>query len=113
MKRLVALALLTFALWFPDALHGQTASPPQGDSLRLNVDGMVCSICAFGVERRLKRLDTVEDVHVNLDSGLVVVTLRPGGSVTDSTLADEVRRAGFSLRGVTRLRRGGRTGRQR
>lgn len=66
---------------------------------------MVCSLCAYGVERRLGKLDQVEDVKVNLDSALVVVLLKPGVAVSDSTLSAEVRRAGFALRGVQRLKR--------
>jgi hypothetical protein len=42
---------------------------------------------------------------VELDSGLVVLTLRPGTVVSDSVLTAEVRRAGFALRGVTRFNR--------
>lgn len=87
----------------PARLEAQ--APPPQDSLVLRVDGMVCSLCAYGVERRLKRLDQVEGVQVDLDAHRVVVTLRPGGAVSDSTLGREVRRAGFALRGVTRFAR--------
>jgi len=100
-------ALVTFALWLglalPTAAAAQVPSP--GDSLRLHVDGMVCSLCAYGVERRLGKLDQVERVKVELDSGLVVVLLNPGAPVSDSTLSEEVRRAGFALRGVQRVKR--------
>lgn len=109
MLRLATLTLVAFALWLPTSLPGQ-AAPAPGDSMRLRVDGMVCSLCAFGVERRLKRIVQVERVHVDLDSGLVVVVLRPGTAVADSTLTAEVRRAGFALRGVTRFARGRRAG---
>lgn len=85
-----------------------TAQTPPGDSLRLKVDGMVCSLCAFGVERRLKTLGDVDQVRVNLDSGLVVVLLREGVAISDSVLAREVRRAGFALRAVSRFARASR-----
>lgn len=75
------------------------------DSLRLRVDGMVCSLCAFGVERRLEKLGQVDHVNVMLDSALVVVLLKPGAAVSDSVLAAEVRKAGFALRGVERIAR--------
>lgn len=102
--RLVTVALLVgLGVALPSAAAAQAASP--GDSLRLTVDGMVCSLCAFGVERRLGKLDQVTEVRVNLDSGLVVVLLKPGTTVSDSTLSEEVRRAGFALRGVQRFKR--------
>lgn len=84
---------------------GAAQAPSTGDSLRLKVDGMVCSLCAYGVERRLKKIEQVQAVKVELDSGLVVVLLQPGAAVADSTLAEEVRKAGFALRDVARFTR--------
>lgn len=100
-----AVAALLVALARP--VSGQAPAPaaPPGDSLRLAVDGMVCSLCAYGAERRLKKIEHVDGVTVQLDSGLVVLTLRPGAAVSDSLLTAEVRRAGFALRGVTRFNR--------
>ncbi len=86
-------------------LEAQAPAGPPGDSLRLTVDGMVCSLCAYGVERRLEKLGQVEQVQVNLDSGLVVVSLKPGAAVSDSTLAEEIRKSGFALRGIERFDR--------
>lgn len=100
---LVTLALMIGMAALPGATAAQT--PPQGDSLRLRVDGMVCSLCAYGVERRLGKLEAVDEVEVNLDSALVVVVLKPGRAVSDSTLSEEVRRAGFTLRAVQRFTR--------
>ena len=100
-----ALAALLVALARPASGQAPTPAAPPGDSLRLKVDGMVCSLCAYGAERRLKKIEHVDGVTVHLDSGLVVLTLRPGAAVSDSLLTAEVRRAGFALRGVTRFNR--------
>lgn len=100
--------LLAVAALLPMSLLASSLAaqaPPPGDSLRLKVDGMVCSLCAYGAERRLRRVENVERVRVDLDSGLVVVLLRPGTAVSDSTLADQIRRAGFALRQVRRFQR--------
>jgi mercuric ion binding protein len=113
MIRSVLAPLVALTLCASPSLVAQTPASPPGDSLRLRVDGMVCSLCAFGVERRLKRIEPVEQVHVDLDSGLVVVLLRPGAAVPDSILRAEVRRAGFTLRAVSRFDRGPRAGGRR
>ena len=105
------LSFLKPALWIavlaPAVTLPLTAQAP-GDSLRLKVDGMVCSLCAYGVERRLRSLDQVDRVRVNLDSGLVVILLRPGAAISDSVLGREVHRAGFALRAVSRFPRASR-----
>ncbi len=99
----IVASLIALAGVLPQAAPAQAGS--LGDSLRLNVDGMVCSLCAYGVERRLGKVDHVDQVKVNLDSGLVVVLLKPGATVSDSLLSEEVRRAGFALRRVQRFKR--------
>lgn len=99
------LAAVLVALARPASGQAPAPAAPPGDSLRLKVDGMVCSLCAYGAERRLKKIEHVDGVTVQLDSGLVVLTLRPGAAVSDSLLTAEVRRAGFALRGVTRFNR--------
>ncbi len=99
----IVASLIALAAVLPRAAAAQAGA--LGDSLRLNVDGMVCSLCAYGVERRLGKVDQVDQVKVNLDSGLVVVLLKPGATVSDSLLSEEVRRAGFVLRGVQRFTR--------
>ncbi|MGH7614399.1 MAG: heavy-metal-associated domain-containing protein [Gemmatimonadales bacterium] len=100
-----ALMILALTLGAPGRGHAQAPAPLPGDSLRLTVDGMVCSLCAYGVERRLKKLDHVQHVQVELDSGLVVLVLEPGAALADSALAREVRKAGFALRHVGRFTR--------
>lgn len=80
-------------------------APAPGDSVELRVDGMVCSLCAYGVERRLRAIEGVEGVRVDLKRQLVVVTVRPGVTVADSVLNREVTRAGFTLRAITRRAR--------
>ena len=106
------LVTLAFVVGLVAALPAATTAQavPPGDSLRLTVDGMVCSLCAYGVERRLGKVDQVVQVKVHLDSGLVVVLLEPGTAVSDSTLSEEVRRAGFALRDVARFTREKRPG---
>ena len=43
------------------------------------VDGMSCPFCAFGVEKRLKKVNGVDSVAVDLKSGLVKLTVQEGG----------------------------------
>jgi copper chaperone CopZ len=45
----------------------------EGISVTLRVDGLLCSLCAANVERRLRRVDGVSDAHVNLRSGEATV----------------------------------------
>ena len=46
-----------------------------GDSATLEIDGLVCSICANRVRASLRDLDGVADAECSLDSGIATVTL--------------------------------------
>lgn len=73
----------------------------QADGLRyrLEISGMVCRICSYAVEKRLKDLDGVELVEIDLDQGVAVVTLKEGGRLDQSTAEHVIKGAGFELKG--------------
>jgi mercuric ion binding protein len=74
-----------------------------GSSLyRISVNGMVCSFCAQGIEKRLKAVPGIEAVQINLSKGMVEVTARSGASLDAATLKQAVRDAGYDVRRIDR-----------
>jgi mercuric ion binding protein len=72
-----------------------------GSSLyRLSVNGMVCSFCAQGIEKRLKAVPGIEAVHIDLSKGLVEISARPGASLEPATLKKAIRDAGYDVRRI-------------
>jgi len=91
----------------PDTGRSALSAPDSilaGATVVLRVDGMVCPFCAHGLETRLRKLAQVEEVAVRLNDGMVQIRERDGEQVTREVLEDAVRKAGFSLREVTRIR---------
>ena len=70
-----------------------------GPRYRLEIAGMVCRICSYAVETRLKDLDGVELVEIDLDQGIAVVTLKEGGRLNQTTAEHVNKGAGFELKG--------------
>lgn len=68
----------------------------------LQADGLACPFCAYGIEKQLGRIDGVEAVSTDIESGTVTVTMRPGGSLTEDRAKEAVDRAGFTMRGFKR-----------
>lgn len=85
MKRLLLLATL-FAL---PAFAGETT---------VNVKGMVCSMCAQGIEKKFKAVG-MEKVHVNLDEKVVHLT---GKDLTDDEITKIITEAGYNVAGISR-----------
>jgi len=66
-------------------------------SAELQVNGLSCPFCAFGIEKKLLRIDGVRDVEVLLDEGRVAVTFAPQSAATVADLDAAVAKAGFEL----------------
>lgn len=64
----------------------------------LGVDGLACPFCAFGIEKRLYKIDGVSDVQVDVADSVVRVTLPEGRTLPEEQARQAVREAGFTLR---------------
>ena len=72
-----------------------------GFEYSLEVEGMVCSFCAYSVSKQLRSLDGVIDhsVSVNLENGMV--TLQSEKRLQTARLGEVIQAAGFQLGTVT------------
>jgi len=69
-------------------------------SLKLQVNGMVCSFCAQGIEKRLKSLPDTGAIFIDLRNNVVAVEPRAGGKLDAQRVAAEVREAGYDVVGT-------------
>lgn len=93
MKLYKSLSLLIVALWFLLAALPGRAEISQ---VSLSVEGLGCPFCVYGLEKKLKKVGGVQTVHVELKSGLVVMTLQEGNPPEISRFEDAVKKAGFT-----------------
>ena len=70
-----------------------------GPSYVLQIDGLACPFCAYGIEKSLSKVSGVKSVETNIKSGVVVVVMRAGASLSEAAADRAVRDAGFTLRG--------------
>ncbi len=76
-----------------------------GVEYRMRVDGLACPYCAYGVEKKLKAIEGVEEVEVDLDRGLVTVAAKEGTELTDAQMKQLFQDAGFTFRSMSREER--------
>lgn len=76
-----------------------------GVTVHLLVDGMVCPFCAYGLEKRLLKLEAVDSLIVRIGDGLVQIREKEGQTLTEEDVRREVEKAGFTLRGINRVGR--------
>ena len=79
-------------------LFAATAALADSHVYKLYVDGLACPFCAYGVEKKVGGLEGVEKVDIDIDEGLVAVTLADGATLDEATASRAVDEAGFTLR---------------
>ncbi len=65
-------------------------------SATVKVDGMSCPFCTYGVEKRLKKVEGVKSVSIDLKSGIATLTAVEDGSLSLSQIPVAVKKAGFT-----------------
>ena len=72
------------------------------NTVKAEVNGMVCDFCAQAVEKVFSKEDGVTDVAVDLDNGAITITLEEGASISDERVAELVKKSGYDLVAIKR-----------
>ena len=75
----------------------------EGATVRLKVDGMVCPFCAYGLEKRLEEIPSIDEVLIRISDGLVQIRTKKNLELTDEALKDAVKKSGFALKEIERV----------
>lgn len=72
------------------------------DTVNVKVDGLVCDFCARALEKVFGKRNDVEGIKVDLDNGNVVVAMKPGQTIDNSTLTELITDSGYNVRSIER-----------
>ncbi len=64
---------------------------------QIHVDGLACPFCAYGLEKRLKKVDGVQEVEADIGTGTVTVTMAEGKALGQEDARKAVKKAGFTM----------------
>lgn len=79
----------------PQVLLAAEAEKPAARTVAVQVEGLACPFCVYGLERQFGRLKGVERADVDLGEGKATLRLKPGAKVTRAQIREAVRKAGF------------------
>ncbi len=68
----------------------------QINSVEMQVDGMTCPFCVYGIEKKLEALKEVEDASANLKTGTVDIALNENEQIDIERLNKAVHESGFT-----------------
>ncbi len=63
----------------------------------VTVEGLACPFCAYGIEKKLKRVEGVNSIDVEMERGVVIITAENDRSVNIGQVPGAVKDSGFSL----------------
>ena len=86
---------ILFTLFAANLMAGSAYAA--GQTIKADVNGMVCAFCAQGIEKKLRAMPQTKDVYVNLKHKVVAVELKDGQSVPLDTVKDLVKDAGYDV----------------
>ncbi len=70
---------------------------------RLEVDGLACPFCAYGIEKKLTQTKGLESIDIDINAGTVTVTMAKGASLSKAQASQIVKDSGFRLRTFSKL----------
>ncbi len=82
-------------------LSGLAIAGPQ-EVLEIDIAGMTCAFCAYGVEKNLGKLAGVEKAQVSLEAKKVRVVMKAGETPDETRIREIIRDAGFTPRKSSR-----------
>lgn len=91
----IAIIVVTFGVTLVPGIAGAQTT---GNQFSLQVDGLACPFCTYGIEKRLNAIDGIEHIKIDIALGRVTVTMRAGKTLDEATAGKAVAAAGFTMR---------------
>lgn len=83
-------AVFVLLLVFPGYAYGN------GPEISVKVDGLSCPFCAYGMEKKLKKINGIEDLKIHVDKGVATLAFKKGTTIDLADIQARIRKGGFT-----------------
>ena len=66
-------------------------------SMKITVNGMVCSFCAQCIEKSIMKMDDTKAIFVDLKNKVVVIEAKEGKSLNEKLISQEIKDSGYDV----------------
>jgi len=94
MNKFMIIFMATFFLVPASGLFGQ-------DSVKVQVDGLSCPFCAYGLEKKLSDLDGVDSLMIDIEKCMVTLIVQEDKTVNEEVIKEKIKEAGFTPGKIT------------
>lgn len=88
--------VLLFSMVSSTTVNAQTTDQ-ELTYVKVEVKGLACPFCAYGLEKKLKEVDGVISIKIDFEEGLAYLTVLKSNKPTKKTLEKIVTDAGFTV----------------
>jgi len=93
---LVAL-LITVGFSQPSLAQNRQIDNPD---IQVGVNGLACPFCAYGIEKKLRKIEVIENLFVNIKNGTIDLKIKKGTTLSEENIRQVVDEAGFEVRSI-------------
>lgn len=70
--------------------------------INVKVSGMVCSMCAQGIQKKFGNVKSIENLKVDLDNKFVQIQTKEGQDISDKKIKEIITEAGYNVASIER-----------
>ncbi|VAW93051.1 hypothetical protein MNBD_GAMMA23-844 [hydrothermal vent metagenome] len=96
MKKTIVMAVLSVMV----ILSSLQVSFAAGTNYDIRVDGLACPFCAYGIEKKFKKMEGISNIKIDLDKGLVSVDAKEGVELKEDKMKTLFNDSGFTYRSM-------------
>jgi mercuric ion binding protein len=94
MNKILLMFMVTYLLLPATGLFAQ-------NSVEVQVDGLACPFCAYGLEKKLSDLDGVDSLMIDIEKGMVTLIVQEDKTVNEEVIKEKIKEAGFTPGKIT------------
>ncbi len=79
-------------------------APALAAKYKLQVDGLACPFCAYGIEKQFKKTSSVKKISFNINAGVITVITKKNSSMSRAQASKIIKKAGFTLRDFKKVK---------
>jgi periplasmic mercuric ion binding protein len=70
--------------------------------IQVKVSGMVCSMCAQGIQKKFSKFEQIEKIKVDLDQKIVSISTKENQDLSNEKITDVITEAGYNVTSIQR-----------
>ncbi len=71
-------------------------------AVTIKVSGMVCSMCAQGIQKKFSSENSIRTLKVDMEKKLVIIETHDGKNIGDETITKLITEAGYNVASIER-----------